>query len=79
MCLIVPTLIVLNSYKYHFRSGELKDEYDKSRTEMQRLEEEAAVNLNKKRGIVAERKEAKIEIDEADKYNRLRDELVCYK
>ncbi|BHF59560.1 Structural maintenance of chromosomes protein 1B [Sparganum proliferum] len=43
---------------------------------MQKLEEEAAFNLNKKKNIVAERKEARIEIDEAEKYRRLNNDLL---
>ncbi|VDL89014.1 unnamed protein product [Schistocephalus solidus] len=58
------------------RSAELKDEYDRSKSEMQKLEEEAAFNLNKKKNIVAERKEARIEIDEAEKYRRLNNDLL---
>eukprot|EP00108_Taenia_solium_P006905 TsM_000765300 transcript=TsM_000765300 gene=TsM_000765300 len=53
------------------RSVEYKEEYDKSKVEMQKLEEEATFNLNKKKNIVAERKEARIEIDEAEKYKKL--------
>uniref|UniRef100_A0A5K3FM05 SMC hinge domain-containing protein n=1 Tax=Mesocestoides corti TaxID=53468 RepID=A0A5K3FM05_MESCO len=53
------------------RSAEYKEEYDRSKAEMQKLEEEATFNLNKKKNIVAERKEARIEIDEAEKYKRL--------
>ncbi|VDQ15850.1 unnamed protein product [Trichobilharzia regenti] len=58
------------------KSAELKEEYDMSKTEMQKLEENASFNLNKKKGIVAERKEAKIEIDEAERYKKLQSELV---
>lgn len=47
-----------------------------SKMEMQKLEENATFNLNKKKGIVAERKEAKIEIDEAERYKKLQNELV---
>lgn len=43
---------------------------------MQKLEEEATFNLNKKKNIVAERKEARIEIDEAEKYKRLHNNWV---
>ncbi|VUZ57622.1 unnamed protein product [Hymenolepis diminuta] len=53
------------------RSAEYKEEYDRSKAEMQKLEEEATFNLNKKKNIVAERKEARIEIDEAEKYKKL--------
>ncbi|TNN06725.1 Structural maintenance of chromosomes protein isoform 1 [Schistosoma japonicum] len=58
------------------KSAELKEEYDMSKMEMQKLEENATFNLNKKKGIVAERKEAKIEIDEAERYKKLQNELT---
>ncbi|RTG81389.1 structural maintenance of chromosome 1 [Schistosoma bovis] len=58
------------------KSAELKEEYDLSKMEMQKLEENATFNLNKKKGIVAERKEAKIEIDEAERYKKLQNELT---
>ncbi|CAH8601346.1 unnamed protein product [Schistosoma rodhaini] len=58
------------------KSAELKEEYDMSKMEMQKLEENATFNLNKKKGIVAERKEAKIEIDEAERYRKLQNELT---
>ncbi|KAL3313845.1 Structural maintenance of chromosomes protein 1B [Cichlidogyrus casuarinus] len=57
------------------KSADLKEEYERAKSEMHMLEEEAAQNLNRKKGIVAERKEARIEIDEAEKYRRLREEL----
>lgn len=43
---------------------------------MLRAEEETNFSYLKKRGVVAERKEAKMEKDEAEKYQRLKDELV---
>lgn len=58
------------------RSAEYKEEYDRSKAEMQKLEEEATLNLNKKKNIVAERKEARIEIDEAEKYTKLHSRWV---
>lgn len=48
-----------------------------AKMEMHKLEENATFNLNKKKGIVAERKEAKIEIDEAERYRKLQQDLVC--
>ncbi|KAA0199123.1 SMC1A protein [Fasciolopsis buskii] len=57
-------------------SAELKDEYDMAKMEMHKLEENATFNLNKKKGIVAERKEAKIEIDEAERYRKLQQDLT---
>ena len=59
-----------------FRSGELKEEYDKAKAEMLKAEEDTQFNYHKKKGIAAERKEAKMEKDEAEKYQRLKDELV---
>ena len=60
-----------------FRSGELKEEYDKAKAEMLKAEEDTQFNYHKKKGIAAERKEAKMEKDEADRYQKLKDELVC--
>ena len=59
-----------------FRSGELKEEYDKAKAEMLKAEEDTQFNYHKKKGIAAERKEAKMEKDEADRYQKLKDELV---
>ncbi|VDP88080.1 unnamed protein product [Echinostoma caproni] len=58
------------------QSAELKEEYDQAKLEMHKLEENATFNLNKKKGIVAERKEAKIEIDEAERYRKLQLDLT---
>ena len=57
-------------------SGELKEEYEKAKVEMLRAEEDTQFNYHKKRGIAAERKEAKMEKDEADRYQRLKEQLV---
>ncbi|XP_064632615.1 structural maintenance of chromosomes protein 1A-like [Lineus longissimus] len=57
------------------RSGELKDEYDKAKVEMLKAEEDTQYNYHKKRGIAAERKEAKMEKDEAEKYTKLKEQL----
>lgn len=43
---------------------------------MNKAEEDAAFNLNKRRGIAQEKREAKMEKDEAEKYQMLKDELV---
>ena len=59
------------------RSGELKEEYDKAKAEMLKAEEDTQFNYHKKKGIAAEKKEAKMEKDEADRYQKLKDELVC--
>uniref|UniRef100_A0A0A9YLV3 Structural maintenance of chromosomes protein n=1 Tax=Lygus hesperus TaxID=30085 RepID=A0A0A9YLV3_LYGHE len=56
-------------------SGVVKDEYDRLKQEVLKAEEETNFSYLKKRGVVAERKEAKLEKDEAEKYQRLKDEL----
>ena len=62
----------------HNRSGALKEEYERLKTEMLKAEEETNFTYLKRRGIVAERKEAKLEKEEAEKYQRFKDELVKY-
>ncbi|XP_046672179.1 LOW QUALITY PROTEIN: structural maintenance of chromosomes protein 1A-like [Homalodisca vitripennis] len=57
-------------------SGAVKAEYDRLKTEMLKAEEETNYTYLKKRGVVAERKEAKLEKDEAEKYQRLKEELI---
>lgn len=48
------------------------------RTEMLKAEEETQFSYQKKKGIAAERKEAKLEKEEAEKYQRLKEEYVCF-
>ena len=43
---------------------------------MLKAEEETQYNYHKKRNIAAEKKEAKMEKDEAERYQRLKDQLV---
>ena len=43
---------------------------------MLRAEEETQFSYQKKKGIAAERKEAKLEKEEAEKYQRLKEEYV---
>lgn len=43
---------------------------------MLKAEEETNFSYLKKRGVVAERKEAKLEKEEAEKYQRLKEDLV---
>jgi len=59
------------------RSVELKEEYDRTKAEMLKAEEDTQFNYHKKRNIAAEKKEAKMEKDEAERYQRLKDQLVC--
>lgn len=58
------------------RSCEIKEEYDRLKTEMVKAEEDTQFSYQKKKGIAAERKEAKQEKEEAEKYQKLRDDLV---
>ncbi|MCP9258845.1 Structural maintenance of chromosomes protein 1A [Dirofilaria immitis] len=57
------------------RSCEFQADYDRLKTELAKAEEEAAFNLNKRRGIALEKREAKLEKDEAEKYQMLKEEL----
>lgn len=59
-------------------SGLLKDEYNRLKYEMQQAEEETQYTYQKKRGVAAERKEAKAEKQEADRYARLKEEVVSF-
>ncbi|XP_070559327.1 structural maintenance of chromosomes protein 1A-like [Ptychodera flava] len=59
------------------RAGELKDGYEKRKAEMTKAEEDTQFNYHKKRGIAAERKEAKLEKDEAERYTKLKEDLVA--
>lgn len=45
---------------------------------MQKAQEEINCAYQKKKGINAEKKEARLEKEEADKYARLKDDLVSY-
>ncbi|XP_067906906.1 structural maintenance of chromosomes protein 1B-like isoform X4 [Heterodontus francisci] len=56
-------------------SGELSNEYDKKKKEMMNAEEEARFNYNKKKNVAVERKHAKHEKEEADRYQMLIEEL----
>ncbi|KAI4471080.1 structural maintenance of chromosomes smc family member [Holotrichia oblita] len=53
----------------------LKDEYERLKNQMQKAQEELNFAYQKKKGINAERKEARLEKEEADKYARLKEDL----
>merc|ERR1719414_2475729 len=57
-------------------SGALKEEYEKNKAEMISAEEETQHTYQKKKAIGAERKEAKLEKEEAEKYQKLRDDMA---
>ncbi|KAF5272683.1 hypothetical protein FQA39_LY07710 [Lamprigera yunnana] len=56
-------------------SGSLRDEYERLKVHMQKAQEDINFAYQKKKGINAERKEARLEKEEADKYARLKDDL----
>merc|ERR1719158_2514283 len=55
-------------------SGALKEDYEKCKVEMLAAEEETQHTYQKKKAIGAERKEAKLEKEEAEKYQKLQDD-----
>merc|ERR1712142_1451055 len=57
-------------------SGVLKEDYEKCKVEMLAAEEETQHTYQKKKAIGAERKEAKLEKEEADKYQKLQDDMA---
>ena len=57
-------------------SGALAEDYEKKKQAMQKAEEDTTFTLHKKKGINAEKKEAKAEKDEAEKYQKLNQDLI---
>merc|ERR1719471_1059044 len=57
-------------------SGALSEEYEKNKAEMISAEEETQHTYQKKKAIGAERKEAKLEKEEAEKYQKLQDDMA---
>ncbi|KAM4883294.1 structural maintenance of chromosomes protein 1B isoform 2-T2 [Thomomys bottae] len=60
-------------------SGELIGEYEEKKKKLQKAEEDAQFNFNKKKSVAAERKQAKLEKDEAERYQSLLEELKTHK
>ncbi|XP_078465757.1 structural maintenance of chromosomes protein 1A-like [Lampetra planeri] len=58
------------------QSGELAAEYEQCKTAMLKANEDTQFNYHCKRNITAERKEARLEKEEAENYRHLRDELA---
>ncbi|XP_043824281.1 structural maintenance of chromosomes protein 1B [Dromiciops gliroides] len=56
-------------------SKELIEEYERKKKKVQKAEEDAQFNFNKKKNVAAERKHAKLEKEEADRYQVLLEEL----
>lgn len=61
-----------------YSSGLLKEEYNRLKHEMILAEEETQFTYQKKKGIAAERKEAKYKKMEAERYTRLKKEYVSF-
>ena len=55
----------------------MKEQYETAKADVKKAEEETQFNFTKKKGIAAEKKEARVEKEEAEKYQRLSRELVC--
>ncbi|KAF4023050.1 hypothetical protein G4228_014626 [Cervus hanglu yarkandensis] len=60
-------------------SRELIGEYEEKKRKLQKAEEDAQFNFNKKKNVAAERKHAKLEKEEADRYQNLLEELKINK
>lgn len=58
------------------RSGELSGEYEQKKVAMLKTQEETNFSYHKKKGIAMERKDAKVEKDEAEKYRGLQIEIT---
>ncbi|EDV24924.1 uncharacterized protein TRIADDRAFT_25837 [Trichoplax adhaerens] len=56
-------------------SGELQQDYLQTKSDMQSSEEDTTFHMHKKKGISAERRAAKAEKEEADKYLNVKDDL----
>ncbi|XP_010632638.1 structural maintenance of chromosomes protein 1B [Fukomys damarensis] len=56
-------------------SGELVREYEEKKRKLQKAEEDAQFNFNKKKNAAAERRHAKLEKEEAEHYQSLLEEL----
>ncbi|XP_061061420.1 structural maintenance of chromosomes protein 1B isoform X2 [Eubalaena glacialis] len=60
-------------------SRELIGEYEEKKRKLQKAEEDAQFNFNKKKNVAAERKHAKLEKEEAERYQSLLEELKINK
>ncbi|CAI5438701.1 unnamed protein product [Caenorhabditis angaria] len=58
------------------RSHDFQQEYDRLKIEMNKAEDDTQQNMNKRRGIAQEKREAKMEKDEAEKYQIMKDNVA---
>ncbi|XP_045322492.1 structural maintenance of chromosomes protein 1B isoform X6 [Leopardus geoffroyi] len=56
-------------------SGELIGEYEEKKRKLLKAEEDAQFNFNKKKNVAAERKQAKLEKEELDRYKELKEQV----
>lgn len=73
---MLPLRFVVSTCVFVYRSGELKEEYDRTKIEMQKAEEDTQFSYNKKKGIAAEKKDAKLEKQEAERFQLMKRQLV---
>jgi structural maintenance of chromosome 1 len=62
-------------FKNVCRSGKLKADYDRLKAEYQKAEDDTAFNYNKRRGIALEKREARMEKEEAERFQQLKAQL----
>ncbi|CAD6191986.1 unnamed protein product [Caenorhabditis auriculariae] len=58
------------------RSCEFQVDYERLKNEMTKAEDDTQQNMNKRRGIAQEKREAKMEKDEAEKYQQMKEEAA---
>uniref|UniRef100_A0A8R1DV70 Structural maintenance of chromosomes protein 1 n=1 Tax=Caenorhabditis japonica TaxID=281687 RepID=A0A8R1DV70_CAEJA len=59
------------------RSLEFQTEYERLKLDMMKAEDDTQHNMNKRRGIAQEKREAKMEKDEAEKYQQMKNDLAA--
>jgi len=63
---------------YVYRSGELAQEFEEKKALMTKAQEDTTFTYHKKKGITMEKKEARAQKEEADRYQKLQDDLTKY-
>ena len=66
-------MIYLHTY---FRSGELAQDFEEKKALMVKAQEDTTFTYHKKKGITMEKKEARAQKEEADRYQKLQDDLT---
>jgi len=80
MNLLSVLQIPARHYIYMFinvhRSGELAQEFEEKKALMAKAQEDTTFTYHKKKGITMEKKEARAQKEEADRYQKLQDDLT---